>query len=347
MAESQSPYLVDWAITARCNLSCRHCRGFSAEELSTEKAKELIAEIIELKPGWVIIEGGEPLLRDDLFELLELMQKGQLEVHLITNGMLLSPQVVIALKQLGVRVMISIDGATPATYEAIRNGASFERAVQSARDCVKAGVLEAINFTILKMNYTEIPGILELASSIGVRSVNFIGLKPCQDYDEKLLTPQEYEGAIKLACQAARKTGVELFFDEPFFWAMVKEKGLPTPGPIPTMGDGILAPSTTACIFGEYLFIETNGDVKPCSFAPMTLGNVNEKALGGIWRGVLSSPFFHQIKDSETRTGYCRSCQYLEDCKGCRSRTFALTGDWFASDPVCPLNLRLTPKEEG
>jgi len=345
LSGSQSPHFVDWAITAKCNLSCRHCRGFPEGELSTERAKELIAEIAELEPGWVIVEGGEPLLRDDLFELLGLMRQRQLEVHLITNGMLLSPQIITALKQLGVRVMISIDGATQATYEAIRNGASFERVVQAARNCVKEGLLEAINFTILRTNYTEIPGVFELAGSIGVRRITFIGLKPCQEYTEELLTPQEYGEAIKLACQAAQKTGVEFFFDEPFFWATVRE--LELPARMPAVSTGILAPSTSACIFGEYLFIETNGDVKPCSFAPMTLGNVNEKPLGEIWCGVLSSPFFSQIKDPKTRTGSCQNCRYLADCKGCRSRTFVLTGDWFASDPVCPLSLKLAVKEEG
>ena len=345
MSERQSPHFVDWAITPKCNLSCRHCRGFSEGELSNERARKLIAEIAELEPGWVIVEGGEPLLRDDLFELLELMRQRQLEVHLITNGMLLSPQIITDLKQLGVRVMISIDGATPATYEAIRNGASFEKVVQSARHCVKEGLLEAINFTILKKNYTEIPGVFELADSIGVGKMTFIGLKPCQDYTEELLTPQEYVEAISLTCQAAQKTGIELFFDEPFFWATVRESGLPAS--IPAVGDGILAPSTSACIFGEYLFIETNGDVKPCSFAPMTLGNVNEKVLGEIWREVLSSPFFSRIIDPKTRTGSCQDCRYLADCKGCRSRTFVLTGDWFASDPVCPLSLKLVGEEEG
>jgi len=342
--ESQFPYFVDWAITEKCNLSCRHCRGMPRAELSTERAKKLIAEIAELKPSWVIIEGGEPLLRQDLFELLELMQQKQLEVHLITNGMLLSPQILATLKQLGVKVMISIDGATPATYEAIRNGANFERVVQAARNCAKEGLLEAINFTILKTNYAEIPGIFELAASIGVQRVTFIGLKPCEDYPGELLSSQEYGEAIRLACQAAQETGVEFFFDEPFFWATVREWGLFAH--MPAVGTGILLPSTSACIFGEYLFIETNGDVKPCSFAPLTLGNVNEKPLGEIWREVLSSPFLHQLNDLENRTGYCRNCLYLEDCKGCRSRTFVLTGDWFAADPCCPLSVKLAVRRD-
>ncbi|MFC1860461.1 radical SAM protein [Chloroflexota bacterium] len=345
MSKSQFPHFVDWAITAKCNLSCRHCRGFSGGELSTERARKLIAEIAELKLGWVIVEGGEPLLRDDLFELLELMRQNQLEVHLISNGMLLNPKIITTLKQLGVRVMISIDGATPVTYEAIRNGASFEKVIGAARQCVKEGLLEAINFTLLKRNYTEIPGVFELAASIGVGKVTVIGLKPCQDYSEELLAPREYVEAIKLACQAAQKTGIELFFDEPFFWATVKEWRLPAP--VSMGGDGILAPSTSACIFGEYLFIETDGDVKPCSFAPMTLGNVNKQTLGEIWREALASPFLAQIKDPETRSGNCRECQYLADCKGCRSRTYVFTGDWFAADPVCPLSCKSVNKEEG
>ncbi len=339
MTENQSPHFIDWAITKQCNLNCRHCRGMSSEELSTGQAKKLIAEIADLKPGWIIIEGGEPLLRDDLFELLSLMPPRQLEVHLITNGMLLNHQILTALKQLGVKVMISIDGATPATYQAIRNGADFEQVVQSARHYAQEGLLEAINFTVLKKNYTEIPGIFEIAASIGAPRVTFIGLKPCQGYTDELLTPQEYDEAIRLTCQAAQKTGIEFFFDEPFFWATVRERGLSAQ--MPSESTGILLPSTTACIFGEYLFIEPDGEVKPCSFAPMVLGNVSEKPLSEIWRQVLTSPFFHQLNDPESRTGYCRSCQYLADCKGCRSRTFVISGDWLSSDPVCPLSLKL------
>jgi len=339
LSKNQSPYFVDWAVTSKCNLNCRHCRGFPEGELSTTRAEKLIIEIAELEPDWVIIEGGEPLLRPDLFKLLSLMQQKRLEVHLITNGMLLNPQIISTLKQLGAKVMISIDGATAVTYEAIRNGASFERVVQSARDCVKEGILEAINFTTLKMNFREIEGIFDLAVSIGAPKVTIIGLKPCQDYPVELLTPDEYIESIELACRAAQRTGIEFFFDEPFFWAIVKEREISAQ--MPAVSAGILAPATTACIFGEYLFIEPDGDVKPCSFASLVLGNVNDKSLGEIWDETLASPFIRQIKDPKSRTGYCRDCKYLEDCKGCRSRTFMLTGDWFAADPVCPLQSKV------
>ena len=307
----------------------------SQGELSPAAARSLIDQIAGLKPGWVIVEGGEPLLRNDLFELLDLMQQRQLDTHLITNGMLLTPRILNNLKSLGVKVMISIDGATAATYEKIRCGASFERVIEQAGNCAREGLLEALNFTVMKANYTEIPGIFEIAQSIGVKQITIIGFKPCHGYQGELLSPEEYLEAIRLACEAAGRTGIGLFFDEPFFWAIVKEKGLTAE--IPVSSAGILASSTTACIFGEYLFIEPNGDVKPCSFAPMVLGNVNDKRIDIIWSEVLNAPFFQQIKEPETRTGQCRDCRYVVDCKGCRSRTFMLTGDWFASDPCCPL----------
>jgi len=306
-------------------------------ELSTARARSLVEEIADLTPEWVIVEGGEPLLRDDLFELLDLMQRRQLDVHLITNGILLTSRLLTTLASLGTKVMISIDGATKATYEKIRGGASFEKVIEQARNCVRKGLLEALNFTVMKANYTEIPGIFEIAKSIGVKQITVIGFKPCHGYHEEVLTAEEYLEAIRLACEAARRTGVGLFFDEPFFWAVVKEAGLIAK--MPESNAGILASSTTACIFGEYLFIEPNGDVKPCSFAPMVLGNVNEKRLDVIWREVLDSPFMRQIKEPENRTGQCQDCRYVADCKGCRSRTFMLTGDWFASDPCCPLLL--------
>jgi radical SAM protein with 4Fe4S-binding SPASM domain len=336
----KSPHLVDWAITDKCNLNCEHCRGFPQGHVSNERARELIEEIEVLKPDWVLIEGGEPLLREDIFDLLGLMRQKQLDVHLISNGMLLNPQLLERIQQLGVKLMISIDGARPETYEVLRTGASFSHVIEVIRQAVSMGMLEAINFTMIKQNYEEIPALFDLAASLGVPSITLIGLKPCSDYEAKLLSPEEYRKAIKLTYDSSQKTGISFFFDEPFFWVIIKELGLPLQ--MPSSGTGIVDPSTSACIFGEYLFIDTNGDVKPCSFPMMTLGNVNEESLVEIWSDVVTGDFFKRIRDPESRTGKCGDCQYLVECKGGRSRTYFLTGDWFATDPICPLNLTIS-----
>lgn len=342
MPETVSPRLVDWAITEVCNLDCKHCRGIPKGELSTERARALIAEIARLEPGWVIVEGGEPLLRRDIFELLGLMRRNNLEVHLISNGMLLDSEITARLKDLGVKLMISIDGATPATYESIRGGARFDRVVQSARNSAREGILEAINMTLLRRNFREIPGLFRLARDIGVRRITFIGLKPCRNYEAELLTADEYAEAIALVCGASRETGVGFFFDEPFFWPVVKATGLSAEAP--EVGTGILVPEVSQCIFGEYLFVETSGQVRPCSFSSLSLGEVREKPLDRIWEEAVASPFLRKVGNPDSRTGYCQTCPYLAECKGCRARTFMLTGDWFASDPVCPLARKAADK---
>jgi radical SAM protein with 4Fe4S-binding SPASM domain len=263
------------------------------------------------------------------------MRRQSLEVHIITNGLLLNESTFAALKELQVKIMISIDGATPTTYQAIRRGSDFATAVDQARQCARAGVLESLNFTVLKSNYREIPDIFHLAGSLGVTKINFIGFKPCQGHRAELLTPDQCGQAIRFACRGAQETGLDFFFDEPFFWAAVREWGLSIGKPALTAG--ILSPATTACIFGEYLFIGTDGEVKPCSFAPMVVANIAEESLVEIWHKVRSSSFFQKVRNARSRNGYCRDCRYREECKGCRSRTFMLTGDWFAADPYCPL----------
>lgn len=336
------PYLIDWAVTSKCNLSCRHCRGMASGEITTQRAKSLIREIAELRPGWIIIEGGEPLLRSDLLDLLNLICQNSIDVHLVTNGTLLTSKIISSLKTLGVKVMISVDGATATTYESIRNGSNFKTVIEQAHNCAREGLLESLNFTAMKANYAEIPGIFEIAHSLDVKQITIIGFKPCHGYSEEVLTPEEYLEAIRLSCEWSERTGVGLFFDEPFFRAVVNKKGFITN--TPTSDAGIVTSATSACIFGEYLFIDTNGDVKPCSYASMTLGNVNETRLDDIWRSVSNSPFFQEINDPYSRTGDCHNCRYLFDCKGCRSRTFMFTQDWFATDPCCPLICRQAMK---
>lgn len=338
MAQKKRPHFIDWVITSQCNLHCLHCRGMEEGELTTERALSLLEEMAGLSPGWLIVEGGEPLLRQDIFMLLEKANRVGLEVFLITSGMLLSEGVIQKLSRLSVKVMISIDGATKTTYETIRPGANFEQVIESARAAARAGLLAAINFTVLRRNYHEIPAIAALAASLGKIQINFIGLKPCHNYQEELLTAGEYEAAIRLTCEAAARHGVEFFFDEPFFTAALKEWGLE---PVtPDCVAGIVSTQNSACIFGEYLFIEPSGDVKPCSFARLVLGNVNNSSLVSIWEGAQKLPLLRSIQDLSQRTGDCPDCSHFQQCLGCRSRTFAITGSWFASDPACPLNIK-------
>ncbi len=329
-----TPYMIDCAITNRCNLNCLHCRGMAKEELDSKAISRVAEEIPSLKPRWVIIEGGEPLLRKELFEILQVLQEHKIKTYLISNGMLLGEDLARKFAELNINLMISIDGADKESYEKTRRGASFEKLTESVAIANEYGILDSCPVTIGKHNYHQIGKLFEFAEEIGYKKITFLGLKPCQDYEKYVLNGEGYEDFFFSVIKYQRDYQMDVYVDEPFFRPFLKEHHIDySPNP----ENGILVPDVSHCIFGEYMFIETNGDVKPCTFAPVAMGNVNEKPLSEIWNDMQNSKFIEGIRDFSKRQGSCRECKYLYECGGCRSRTFALTKEWMASDPSCPL----------
>ncbi len=329
-----NPYLIDWPITNKCNLNCLHCRGMASPELDGERILEVAKQIPLLKPGWVIIEGGEPLLRQELFEVIETIYRGGIKIYLISNGMFLNENIAGRLAEFDVNLMISIDGADEKSYEQIRKGASFEKLKKSVAIANEYKILDSCPVTIGRHNYEQIGQIFKFAQEIGYKKLTFLGIKPCQDYKSYVLNGAQYESIFLSLVKYQREYMMNVYFDEPFFKPFLKEHGVDY---FSEGQNGIVVPDTTSCIFGNYMFIETNGDVKPCTFAPIAMGNVKEKNLGEIWDDMQNSELVKKIRDFSTREGRCRKCKYLYDCGGCRSRTFGLTQSWFASDPSCPL----------
>jgi len=325
---------VDWAITNRCNLHCLHCRGMSKDELDRKTLLRVAEEVSMLKPAWVIVEGGEPFLRKELFEITEILRRNYIKVHVISNGMLLDRDLAQRLSDLDVNLMISIDGADMESYERIRKGAAFERLKCSVAIASEYGILDSCPVTIGKHNYRQIDDIFGFVSALGFRKITFLGLKPCKDYERYVLNGRGYEEVFHSIVDDQRRYGIDVFVDEPFFKPFLKAHKIA----YSINGeDGIRVSEPSGCIFGDYMFIETNGDVKPCTFAPVAMGNVNEKSLADIWRDVQNSELVRSVRDMSTRESPCRECAYLCECGGCRSRTFGLTGNWTAADPSCPL----------
>ncbi|MCX6355874.1 MAG: radical SAM protein [Candidatus Aureabacteria bacterium] len=329
------PYYVDWAITHKCNLRCVHCRGMKDSELSTDRAVSLLMEIKGLKPGWLIIEGGEPLMRQDFFSLLRYAHELGLNIFIISNGTLLTKSAIGWFASMGIRIMVSIDSPDPATFERVRRGAELSTVTKAASLCAGAGILDAINFTLSRYNLTQIPELFLLARKIGARRINILGLKPCERYTDQLLSPLEYRQAIEESVRASAETGVRFFFDEPFFTVSVREWGVPySPDP---GGSSITIYDAPGCILGKYLFITPDGDVWPCSFAPLVMGNLNGESLTRVWEKMLRSTRLRRLMDHRARNGYCKNCAHVAECGGCRARAFRLTKDWHGPDSACPL----------
>ena len=328
------PYLIDWAITDNCNLNCLHCRGMLSPQLDGEKILEVARQIPSLKPGWIIIEGGEPLLRQELFEVIEILYKGSIKIYVISNGMFLDEDIARRLAKFDVNLMISIDGADKESYEKIRKGASFQKLTESVAIASKYKILDSCPVTIGRHNYQQLGKIFKFIKEIGYKKITFLGLKPCKDYENNFLTGEQYNSIFLSLVEYQKEYLLDVYFDEPFFKPFLKEHHID----YSVEGDnGITVPDTSSCIFGNYIFIETNGDVKPCTFAPVAIGNLNQKKLSEIWDDMQNSELVKKIRDFSTREGKCRTCKYLHECGGCRSRTYSLTQSWFASDPSCPM----------
>jgi len=250
-----NPYLIDWAITNKCNLDCLHCRGMSKNGLDSRTILRVAEEICTLKPGWVIIEGGEPLLYKELFDVLKIIHNSNNKIYLISNGMLFNEDFAKGFQELDIHLMISIDGADKESYEHIRKGACFEKLKKTVILANEYGILDSCPITIGKHNYREINRLFKFVDKLGFKKITFIGLKPCKDYNKYLLNNEEYRDFFFSVIRNQKDYNMDVYVDEPFFKPFLNEHHIDY---VQDTENGILVPDESRCIFGEYIFIETN-----------------------------------------------------------------------------------------
>jgi radical SAM protein with 4Fe4S-binding SPASM domain len=332
----KAPYFVDWGITNVCDLKCIYCGfKFKKKSVSTDTAIRIVKEIADLNPKWLIIEGGEPFLRLDFMQILQNLAEYRIDTNVLTSGMFLDEKNIANIRKIGAKLMLSFDGGTKSTYESIKRGASFDKAVDAIKKCIAHDILESVNYTLLKANYLEIPVFLKLMADLEVPKVIFIPLKPPSNiYREQALSAAEYENAIKLVCEHTTDK-YDIFFDEPFFYAMLDLLGKDM---IQRTQSRIYAPED-GCIFGKYMFIRHDGSVRPCMFSPIEHGDVHNQSIVQIWNDMMDDDLIKKIH-KPVRTGFCENCAYLKVCKGCRVRSFFYTNNWFGSDPACPVHTK-------
>ncbi len=334
------PMYVDWAITGECNLNCRHCVGMEPGELSGEQAVKVAGDIIGLSPGWVILEGGEPLLRRDLGQVGGMFQQAGIDVLVITNGNAFNQDRLQKLASFSPQVLFSIDGADAAVYEDTKRGANFEVAKEWAAQCAALGIFGGITTVLSKLNLGQARELIRLTESLGGTRIIFLPLKPfgrdevsARYYRQYALTPEEQEAAVTEIYGCGSK--LDIFYDEPFLWNLSARHGFSL-----SSGDsGITIPEVQGCAASYSLYIQTGGSVRPCMFAPeeLTFGNAAEEPLEDIWLRMSQSETLTGWADKRVRKGACGRCPQFESCRGCLARTVTLCRDALETDPCCPL----------
>jgi len=306
-------------VTEACNLRCKYCYINAGYKVAPTESLESIIRLIDwlttIRIEKLIIGGGEPLLRKDIFDILKRSAKTA-ETHLLTNGTLINEKSAQKLVLSGIdSVSVSLDSPAPEVHNEFRNG-SFDAAVGGIKLCVKNGLSVDIAACIHKKNSTHAASLIRFAENIGAASVTFEGLNPvgrgenCKDWT---LTAKQTDIFLQSVYDTLHdiKPSVQviIFYPQWVRW----DRNAP------------------GCEAGKNFFgLRSNGDVFPCTNLPITVGNVWREDFSSIWNCKL-------MNDLRTkRNGGCNRCRYRERCGGCRSKAYA-AGDMFGSDPSCPL----------
>jgi radical SAM protein with 4Fe4S-binding SPASM domain len=324
-------YILPWRCTFACDSNCAHCASACKppfpDELDTASAMRLVDQVHDFGATFFGISGGEPLLRKDLFDVIEYARKTGLNASIITDGHLMDDKAFERIVKNEVKVSVSIDGAEKMN-DAIRGRG--------------AGLLNCLVYTFANVgeagtNVTveDFTHVLDLAEKYGARWVIYHGFIPYSQDPNSLKadpSPQQYEWAFnKLYDLRAKYKGKpEINVYCPFYARIAKQRGLPD------FDNWFNHFFLGRCFFGKFMSIAENGDAIPCSFNDLyRFGNVKNKSLKEIWGELQTSEFFSKVRDKSNLKGKCGVCEYREICGGCRTAAEFYTGDVLGSDPRC------------
>lgn len=341
--DSPLPRVIAWESTQACNLVCRHCRASAQlepapEELTTDEVMRLIDQIASLSKPIFIISGGEPLMRDDVFDIASYAADQGLRVAMSPNGTLITPEIVEQMKRVGIkRVSVSIDGSRAERHDTIRGvSGAFDAALRGIEYCREGGLPFQINTTVMRQNVDDLESTHDLTVSLGAAAWHVFMLVPTgrgQVDDE--LTPQRYEEILNWIYDTAVDSPIPLRVTcGPQFMRLVltREKEAEAPANLVGRERG-LDRMSRGCLAGMgYCFISHRGEVYPCGYLPVLAGNVREQDFATIYQ---ESPVFRQLRDLTQLKGKCGKCPFVHRCGGCRARAYAITGDYLAEEPYC------------
>ncbi len=335
--------LVAWEVTRTCNLACIHCRAAALDrpypnELTKEECFRVLDEIGEIGKPIIILTGGEPLLRSDIFEIAAYGNALGFRMTMAVNGTLLTPEKAEKMVQVGIqRISVSIDGATASSHDAFRRvEGAFEGALGGIESAKAAGLDFQINTTITKQNLEELPAIQGLAVSLGAVAHHIFLLVPMgrgKDLDEQGISADQYEKTLHWFYEQKDKVPLQLKATcAPHYYRILRQRAR-SEGKEVTMQTFGLDAMTRGCLGGTgFVFLSHVGQVQPCGYLELDCGNVRQKSFKEIWE---NSEIFKNLRDFKKYEGKCGTCEYVRVCGGCRARAYESTGNYLAPEPLC------------
>jgi radical SAM protein len=359
---SERPILVFWESTRACLLACKHCRAEAIKEslpgtLSHPQAADFIKSLIQFKKPFpiLVITGGDPLMRDDILDLVNLARDLEIPVALSPAvSPKFDPNLFITFKKLGVKALsISLDGAHEKTHDKVRGvPGHFQQTMEMIKFLVSQGFSLQINTTVMRENVEEMADLAHLLKTLKVSIWEvFFLIQTGRGKAVNPISPEEHEEVCHFLVDVSYYGIIVRTVEAPFFrrvvdWRKTKDKSeyYPSPGPLyqklskklavflGERGATCLAQTQGTRDGNGIIFVGYNGDIYPAGFLPFPLGNVKENPLQKIYS---ESSLLKAIRNGDF-TGKCGLCDYKTICGGSRARAYTVSNDPLGEDPACP-----------
>jgi heme b synthase len=346
MAMQFEPRWIAWEITRRCNLNCVHCRSSSELEagdhpdFAIEEAYRVIDDIAGYARPVIVLSGGEPLLRKDVFDIARYGTEKGLRMCLATNGTLVTDEICEKIKSSGIRIVsLSLDGASEEVHDDFRKQkGAFAGTINAARLFRKQGIEFIINSSFTRRNQEEIPRVYKLAKERGATAWYMFMIVPTgrgEEIMDELISKEEYEEVLDWHYQMEKGEKDMLVRPTcaPHYYRVVLQKAKGGDEKFERRSLKFSTGGAKGCIAGQLIvLIDVDGNVLPCSYFPKFAGNVREQSFKEIWE---DSELFQDLRNFKKYKGKCGSCEFINVCGGCRARAYSVYGDYLEEEPFC------------
>ena len=309
--------------------------------MTTDECRRVIAGLASWARPLLILTGGEPLLRADIYDLAAAARQAGMPVVLATCGLLVDDEAARRMKAAGVRrISVSLDGATAASHDEFRGAAgAFDGALRGIEAAKRAGLDFQINTTVTRANVADLPAILDLAVRLGAACFNAFLLVPTgrgRDLADAELAPGEYEQALHWLADQDERADIQVRVTcAPHYQRILRERRRGRAPASPSTRKGRPPQGPHGCLGGKtFAFISHMGKVQICGFLDLECGDLRRAGYDfrQVWEG---SDLLRQVRDVDGYRGRCGVCEYRVRCGGCRARAFAATGDFLGEEPFC------------
>lgn len=343
----EQPFIIAWELTQACNLACVHCRAASQlqrspGELRFHEARNVIDQIGEFPvPPVLVFTGGDPMRRPDLVSLVEYGSERGVRCTVTPAGTpLASKRRLTELRDAGVaRIAVSLDGPGPVEHDAFRQvTGSFNWTAGIIQTVKELGIELQIHTTLCRQTLPWMAEMADLADWFDPAVWAVFCLVPTgRGMATEPISAEEYEQVFPWLLERSQESSWDLKLTEGYHFRRIqhqKHAGQMVSGPgYHTTPDNLIGRAPRAVNAGNgFCFISHTGDITPSGFLPVVTGNVRQDSLADVYR---NHEVFQQLRRPAEFTGKCGGCFYRDICGGSRSRAYAATGDYLATDPAC------------